>query len=85
MSDIKEDLKELKQDVKEIRHEIKETHQQLSRYNTLLEEHIKRTHLVEMRLEPVEDHVKFLQKLIRIGAWAIATIIALVSLWVRRG
>lgn len=38
-----------------------------------LESHIRRTELLETRLSPIEDHVKFVQNLIKVGLY-IATI-----------
>jgi hypothetical protein len=37
-----------------------------------LEEHIKRTQMLETRIIPIEDHVKFIQRIARILAWALA-------------
>lgn len=79
MSDFQDDIKELKQDVKEIKSEQGQTNVQLTRYNTLLEEHIKRTAMVEDRLEPIEAHVNLLQRFIRIMGWLTATLLALYS------
>jgi len=38
-----------------------------------LEEHIKRTQLLELKVEPIEDHVKFIQGLVKL-VMLIATI-----------
>jgi hypothetical protein len=42
-----------------------------------LEEHIKRTNMLEDRLKPIEDHVKFIQGLMRLIAYC-ATIAGLI-------
>jgi hypothetical protein len=52
-----EDIREIKQDVKEIKAQVVVTTIHLAKYNTLLEEHIKRTTLLETRMLPVETHV----------------------------
>lgn len=47
-----------------------------------LEEHIKRTSLLEERLQPIEDHVKFIQGLMRLIAYC-ATIAGLILSYIQ--
>lgn len=76
---IKDELQELKHDVKEIKKSQFDTSLHLAKYNTLLEEHIKRTAALERRVQPIEDHVKFLR---RLGAFIVA-ISGIVAIFVR--
>ncbi len=52
-------------------------------YNSQLEEHMSRTEQLEIRIIPIEDHMKFLMKLTKLavvsfaGLSAIATVLGL--------
>lgn len=71
-----EDFKDLKDDIKDIKKHQENTSIQLERYNTLLGVHIKRTELLEERIVPIEDHVKFLRKLAQSVGWIMGLIAA---------
>lgn len=59
MDQIREDIAVIKEKI--VRQEV-----HMERYNALLEEHIKRTNLLESRVIPIEDHVKFLNTLAKV-------------------
>lgn len=75
-----EDFKDIKEDIKDIKKHQENTGIQLERYNTLLSVHIKRTEQLEERIVPIEDHVKFLRKLMQISGWAMGLIAAAMSI-----
>lgn len=45
-----------------------------------LEEHIQRTELLENRFIPVEDHVKFIRKLMGGVAWVASVIVPILAI-----
>ena len=49
-----------------IEHELKILNNTLIKNTAQLSEHMRRTELMERRFEPVEDHVKFIQKLLKL-------------------
>jgi hypothetical protein len=51
----------------------------LARNTTSLEEHIKRTNILEQKLEPVETHVKHVEGIVKFTIW-LATISGLYEL-----
>lgn len=46
-----------------------------------LEEHMRRTELLEKNFEPVEDHVKFVNKFMKTVAWLIGLAAATLGVW----
>lgn len=74
---MQDDINEIKQDVKEIKGTLTEHAIHLAKYNTLLDIHIKRSELLEERIEPIDEHVKLVTVVLRsIGAITIALTIA---------
>lgn len=83
MDDIRDDIRELKSDVKEIKTSQTETNVQLTRYNTLLDEHIKRTQLLEMKVEPIENHVLTMHQIAKVLVWIVGVALALLGIFWR--
>lgn len=46
-----------------------------------LEEHMRRTDLLEKKLEPVEDHVAQVRAGTKILAWVVGVLLASVGIW----
>jgi hypothetical protein len=47
-----------------------------------LEEHMRRTDLLEKKLEPVEDHVAKVTAGLKILTWAVGIVLAIAGLWI---
>lgn len=63
---MQKDIDEIKSDVKEIKNQVIELVAETRVHNHILNEHHKRSTNLENRLEPVEDHVKFINKSIKV-------------------
>lgn len=79
-----DDLAEIKSEIKEVRIEQHKTNIQLERYNTLLDIHIKGVKDLDLRVAPIETHIKFMRGLAALSvkvagiAASCATIIGVV-------
>ena len=74
---MQDDIKDIKQNVEEIKDTLVEHSIHLAKYNTLLDIHIKRTEILEAKVEPIDEHVKLVSVILKaMGAILIALIIA---------
>lgn len=82
LNDLKSDVSEIKESVSEIRNQSVVQSKILEVNTEQLKEHIRRTNALEERVEqtaeafrnelkPVEDHVKFLNKLAKTISWIV--------------
>ena len=74
------------QDLDEIKRKLDVHTIELAQYNLLLKEHMARTEHLESRVMPIEDHVKFLRKLGKLGTTILAaasTIAGILALFMR--
>ncbi len=51
----------------ELQEDMTEVKVHLAKYNTLLDIHIRRTEALEYRVEPIEDHIKAIHTLMKLG------------------
>jgi hypothetical protein len=73
---------DIKDELRQMRNEIKVLSVHMERYNTLLEEHIKRTTQLEGRVKPIEDHVHMVAavtKVVAVGGAAIGSVLKLLN------
>lgn len=80
---MEKDIKEMKQDIKEIKEAVVENKVHLAQYNILLDQHIKRTTLLEERVEPIDTHVKFVSAFLKFSGSVGVILLAnfLLRLW----
>jgi hypothetical protein len=75
-----DDMQELKQDVKEIKTQIVELVKQGAVHNHLLKEHERRSLALESQMKPVQRHVDWVEKVLKIsGAVMLALIIQYIT------
>ena len=70
-------MDELKKDIKDIKDTLHGQSKELTKYNILLEEHIRRTNIIEDELEPIKNHVNFVHTL---GKLVIAAVTVAASI-----
>lgn len=75
-----DDIKEIKSDIKDIKDCQIETNIKLAQYNTLLDVHIQGVKDLQARVEPIEDHVKFIRKLMNFTIKGISVLAATATL-----
>lgn len=63
---MQKDIDEIKADVKEVKAQVVELVAESRVHNHILNEHHKRSTSLENRMEPIEDHVKFINKAIKV-------------------
>jgi hypothetical protein len=76
-------IDEVTQDLKEIKRILVDNTIKLAEYNAQLDIHIRATRNLEARIRPVEDHVLFLRKLMRLMTWVVGIVVALVTVHYR--
>lgn len=65
MEEIRKNLQEIKSDIKEISSDIKAIDHTLVKQQASLDEHIRRTNILEQKLEPIEKHVQMISGVLK--------------------
>lgn len=75
-----DDFDDIKKDVKEIKEVLVKNTVQMAVYNNELSKHIQGVQDLNTRMIPIEDHVKFLRKLMHAMAWGLGICASAVSI-----
>lgn len=76
-----EDIRDIKDDIKSIAQDMNEMRVWLARNTESLETHIKRTDLLEQKVDMLDDHVAFMKSMNKIFAVAGTIITTVISLY----
>lgn len=80
-----ETLNRIEDKIDKVESKLDKVESRLDKYNTLLEVHIKRTEMLEHKMEPVEKHVYLVQKVAGwlLGSAGIGLVAAMIKIFLQ--